>query len=160
MIRFTAIVASIIFLGACAPIQGAGYPNFPAYQPFPGQGQYVRPAYLNPSPTPLIPPVDACRSQLYVGLVGRHEGAIFIPGLPGRKRVIKPAFTEGFDYGDGETLYDAPPLTEVRDFLPDQILYAPSIRTITDRIQLGPIDEDRLTIELDQEGYVQSVRCG
>jgi len=159
MIRFVIILATMALLPACAPTQGAGYPNYPAYRPAPGQGQYVRPEYLNPAPTPLIPPVDACRSRLYLGLLGSHEGAIHIPGLPGQKRVLKPAFDEGFNYEQNDFLYNEPPLIEVRDFLPDQLLYAPSIRTVTDRIQLGPINENRLTIELDREGYVQEIRC-
>jgi len=159
MIRLLVLTLILGLLTACVPTQGVGDPNFPAYQPRPGQGQYVRPEYLNPAPTPRIPPVDACRSQLYRGLVGRHEGAIFIPGLPGRKRVLKPSFLEDFDYAEDDTFYEESPFVEVRDFLPDQVLYAPSIRTITDRLQLGPINEDRLTIELDREGYVQEVRC-
>jgi len=48
---------------------------------------------------------------------------------------------------------------EVRDYLPNQVIYAPSIRTVSDRIQLGPVDQNRLTIELDREGYVQQVEC-
>jgi len=52
-----------------------------------------------------------------------------------------------------------PPYLEVRDYLPSQVLYAPSIRTVSDRIQLGPDDQNRLTIELDREGYVQEVIC-
>lgn len=161
MIRFIAAFATLGFLSACAPTQGVGYPNYPAYQPFPGQGQYVRPEYLNPAPTPLIPPLDACRSQLYAGLVGRHEGAIYIPGLPGRKRVLKPAALEDFDLGRDRIagIDPEPPFIQVRDYLPDQVLYAPSIRTVSDRIQLGPVDESRLTIELDREGYVQEVTC-
>jgi len=111
-------------------------------------------------PTPMIPAVDACRSKLYAGLLGQHEGAIFISGLPGRKRVLKPAFDEAFGYTQEDTFYTQPPLLEVRDYLPQQVLYAPSISTVTDRIQLGPLDESRLTIELDQEGYVQELRCG
>ena len=108
----------------------------------------------------MIPPVDACNSQTYAGLLGQHEGAIFIPGLPGRKRVLKPAFTEGFDYEPSSSLYDNPPVLEVRDYLPSQVLYAPAISTVSDRINLGPYEEDRLTIELNQEGYVQEIRCG
>jgi len=157
MIRLASIFAAIS-LTACMSA-GTGYPNYPAYQPTPGQGQYVRPEYLNPTPTPLIPPLDACRSQLYAGLVGRHEGAIYIPGLPGRKRVLKPAFLEDFDRERVQGIDPEPPFLEVRDYIPDQVLYAPSIRTISDRIQLGPIDEGRLTIELDNEGYVQEVSC-
>ena len=161
MIRFLAIITTLTLLSACARSQGVGFPQNQAYQPFPGQGQYVRPEYLNPAPTPLIPAQDACRSQLYAGLVGRHEGAIYIAGLPGRKRVVKPASIEDFDLGrdriDG--IDPDPPFIEVRDFLPEQSLYAPSIRTISDRIQLGPYDESRLTIELDRDGYVQQVDC-
>lgn len=161
MIRFIAAFSVFGLLAACVPTQGVGYPNYPAYRPTPGQGQYVRPEYLNPAPTPLIPPLDACRSQLYAGLVGRHEGAIYIPGLPGRKRVLKPAELEDFDLGREriQGLDPEPPFIQVRDYLPDQVLYAPSIRTVSDRIQLGPIDESRLTIELDREGYVQEVTC-
>ena len=158
MIRWLSILG-ILGVTACVPTQGAGYPNYPAYTPTPGQGQYVRPEYLNPTPTPMIPAVDACRSQLYRGLVGRHEGAIYIAGLPGRKRILKPAFLEDFDDGFIEGIDPQPPFLEVRDYLPDQVLYAPSIRTVTDRIQLGPDDEGRLTIELDQEGYIQEVVC-
>ncbi len=124
-----------------------------------GRGQYVRPEYLAPTPTLRLPPVDACRSQLYQGLIGRHEGAIYIAGLPGRKRILKPAFREGFGYLPEDDYYTQPPSIEVRDYIPDQVLYAPSIRTVTDRLQLGPEQQDRLTIELNQEGYVQEIRC-
>jgi len=94
MIRWIAVLG-LLGVAACAPTQGVGYPNYPAYVPFPGQGQYVRPEYLNPVPTPLIQGVDACQSHLYRSLVGRHEGSIYIAGLPGRKRILKPAFLEG-----------------------------------------------------------------
>lgn len=160
MYRIIVLFLTMSILASCARSQGVGYPNFPAFRPLPGQGQYIRPEYLNPLPTPSIPPEDACRSRLYLSLVGRHEGSIFIPGLPGRKRVLKPAFLENFDYQPDDTLYIDPPLIEVREFLPDQILYAPSISTVTDRFALGPIQEDRLTIELNLEGYVEEVRCG
>ena len=158
MIRWI-IVLGLLGLSACAPSQGVGYPNYPAYVPTPGQGQYVRPEYLNPAPTPMIQPIDACQSYLFRGLVGRHEGAIYIAGLPGRKRILKPAFLEGPDRELIQGIDPEPPFLEVREYLPNQVLYAPSIRTVTDRIQLGPIDENRLTIELDREGYVQEVDC-
>lgn len=157
MIRRFSILVAGLALTACS--YGAPYSASPDYQPFPGQGQYVRPDYLGPQPTPVIPAVDSCRSQLYTGLVGQHEGAIFIAGLPGRKRVLKPAFPEGFGYSPGDPLFNDPPFVQVRDFLPQQSLYAPSITTVTDRINLGPEIEDRLTIELDVEGYVQDIRC-
>lgn len=158
MIRIFSALAILGLIG-CAPTQGVGYPNYPAYQPFPGQGQYARPEYLNPTPTPMIQPIDACQSYLFRGLVGRHEGAIYIAGLPGTKRILKPAFLEGPDRERIDGIDPEPPFLEVRDYLPNQVLYAPSIRTVSDRIQLGPIDESRLTIELDREGYVQEVAC-
>lgn len=157
MIRLSLMIVVGFVLTACA--SGAPSSTYPGFQPRPGQGQYVRPAYLNAQPTPIIPVVDACRSQLYQGLLGQHEGAIYIAGLPGRKRVIKPATLEGFDYSPEDSFYDQPPFVEVRDFLPQQSLYAPSINTVTERINLGPEIGDRLTIELDAEGYVQTLDC-
>lgn len=157
MIRLSLMMAAGFVLSACA--LGAPSSTYPQYQPRPGQGQYVRPAYLNAQPTPRVPDVDACRSRLYAGLIGQHEGAIFIPGLPGRKRVIKPAELESFDYSPEDSFYDPPPFVEVRDYLPQQSLYAPSINTVTERINLGPDDENRLTIELDADGYVQQLDC-
>lgn len=124
------------------------------------QGQYVRPAYLNPAPVPRIPAVDACRSQLYQGLIGQSEGAIYIAGLPGAKRVIKPGDDEAFEYDADDPLGTAPTLLEVRDYLPGQMLYAPSIRTPGSLLAANDYNTDRLTIELDIEGYVQEIRCG
>jgi len=158
MIRFLFFLSALCLI-ACAPTQGVGYPNYPAYQPAPGQGQYIRPEYLNPAPTPMINPIDDCQSYLFRGLIGRHEGAIYIAGLPGTKRILKPAFVEGPDVPRIDGIDLEPPLLEVRDYLPGQILYAPSIRTVSDRIQLGPANLSRLTIELDREGYVQEVVC-
>ena len=144
-------------LAACvsAPV-GPVYTFVPA----PGQGQYQRPAYLDPAPTPRIPAVDPCRSQMFAGLLGQNEGAIFIPGLPGRKRIIRPATWEGpdNDFLGGQMM--EPPFVQVQTYLPGQQLYAPSIADITERITLGPEDASRLTIELDREGYVQEIRCG
>ena len=159
MIRLTVIFATIMLLPACAQFGNGVNPALAEFRPFPGQGQYIRPEFLNPELPPRLPPVDVCRSRLYAGLVGRHEGAIFFAGLPGRKRVLKPVFLEGFDYEPDDTFYIDPPLMEVREFLPDQVFYGPSVRTVTDPFQLGPGREDRLTIELDREGYVEEVRC-
>jgi hypothetical protein len=144
-------------LSACA--LGGPVSTYPEYRPTPGQGQYVRPQYLYTQPTPRVPNVDACQSRLYAGLVGQHEGAIFIAGLPGRKRIIKPAQKEGFGYGAGDPLYSQTPYVEVREFLPGQTLYAPSISNLRDRLNLGPEIGDRLTLELDDEGYVQLIDC-
>ena len=159
-----AVPASLLalpFLAACASAPLGG-PVGPAYTfvPQPGQGRYVRPDYLDPAPTPRIPAVDPCRSLMFAGLVGQNEGAIFIPGLPGRKRIIRPATFEGpdNDFLSGELMSET--YVEVQDYLPGQQLYAPSINDITERITLGPEDVSRITIELDREGYVQEIRCG
>lgn len=157
MIRLFVITALCAGLSACS--FGGPVSNYPEYRPTLGQGQYTRPQYLNAQPTPRIPNVDACQSRLYAGLVGQHEGAIFIAGLPGRKRIIKPAQLEAFGYGQGETFYDQTPFVEVREFLAGQSLYAPAISNMQDRLNLGPEIGDRLTIELDDEGYVQQVDC-
>ncbi len=158
MIRRISFIACCVALSGC----GLGRPvtNLPNFQPRPGQGQYVRPAYLNAAVTPRVPPPDVCRSQLYQGLVGRHEGAIFIIGLPGRKRVIKPAQLEAFGYGTEDFFYDRPPFVQVQEYLADQVLYAPAISNMQDRLNLGPTIQDRITIELDNEGIVQAVTCG
>lgn len=134
--------------------------DLPQYQPRPGQGQYVRPAYLEAAPTPRIPNPDVCRSQFYQMLVGTHEGAIYVAGLPGAKRVIKPAFLEVEESEFPALAEDLPPFVEVRDYLPGQVLYAPSIRNAEDLSLLGEIRGDRLTLQLDREGYVQEVVCG
>jgi len=156
MVKISILALSGLLVSGC---MGGGGTAYPEIQPRPGQGQYIRPAYLNPQPLPQIPPVDSCRSQLYQGLLGQHEGAIYISGLPGRKRVLKPAFEELEPDTAGFGQYAQPPRIQVRDYIPDQVLYAPSIRTVSDRIQLGPDDPGRLTIELDVEGYVQEIRC-
>ncbi len=155
------MIRAIVFILPClfwACAQTPTTTNRP--YPQPGQGVYVYPENLRPAPLPRIPPVDACRSQLYQGLIGQHEGAIYIPGLPGRKRVLKPAFDEGFEYQAEDPLGTPDALVEVRDYLPDQTLYVPSIRTGGELLAGGDYATDRLTVELDQYGYVQEIRCG
>jgi len=100
----------------------------------PGQGRYVQPEYLRPIPNPTIQPIDLCRAQFYQTLLGQHEGGIYFTGLPGH--------------------------IQVRDYIPGQVLYTPSIRTVASLVEAGPIIEERITIELDDEGYVEEVRCG
>lgn len=147
---------SILALAACQMNPTNAQRGIPA-----GQGQYVRPAYLNPAPIPRIPPTDACQSQLYRGLVGQPEGAIYIPGLPGAKRVLKPAFQENFEFEDPDNPFrDNPDFIQVRDYLPGQSLYAPSILTPGSLLAANDFDLSRLTIELDVDGIVQEVRCG
>lgn len=145
-------VLTVIVLAACA--------SGPAeFQPRPGQGQYVRPAYLNAVPTSRLPEPDACNARVYQGLIGQHEGAIYVAGLPGAKRVLKPAFTEEVQSDFPVLPEDRPPFVEVRDYLPGQVIYAPSIRAPDSLVLAGETRTDRLTIELDREGYVQEVIC-
>jgi len=155
MIRLVSIFA-LLAISACQTSPR----NAQRTVPQAGQGQFVRPAFLNPAPVQRIPATDACQSQLYQGLIGQSEGAIYIPALPGRKRVIKPAFDEGFNYEPDETFGAQPTLIEIRDFLPGQRLYTPSIRTPGSLVANPDIDLNRLTIELDIEGNVQDIRCG
>ena len=156
MIRFVAIIGLCGLISACA---GSPRSTQQPYYP-PDQGRYVYPDYLRPADLPLIPPTDACQSQLYQGLIGQSEGSIFIPGLPGSKRVLKPAFDEGFEYAADEPLGQGYTMVEVRDYLPDQTLYVPSIRTPAELLALNDYRTDRLTIELDEDGVIQEIRCG
>jgi len=153
------MVATALLIGCANRALNNPSSQVPNFQPFPGQGQYVRPAYLNPDLPQRLPPDDSCRSRLYLTLVGQHEGAIFIAGLPGRKRIVKPAELEDFDV-EANDFIPPPPLVEVIDFLPQQSIYASSIRTVIDRFLLTNEDETRLTLELDREGYIQTVSCG
>lgn len=153
MIRFLFLFL-VLMIGACQSSPRNAQQAIPT-----GLGQYVRPAYLDPAPVPRLPQTDACGSNLYQGLVGQPEGAIFIPGLPGSKRVLKPAFDEGFDQ-ERDPLGISPTLIQVRDYLPGQSLYAPSVRTPGSLLAPADYDLNRLTIELDEEGLVQSIRCG
>jgi len=165
-LRFGVSIAAALWLSACAHkaspygVSGSAITNVPNFQPLPGQGQYVRPEFLEPLEIPTLPPEDQCRSRLYLTLTGQHEGSIFIAGLPGRKRIVKPAVLEDFNNEEVNDFISPPPLVEVIDFLPQQSIYVSSIRTVMDRFLLTDEDETRLTLELDDEGYIQDVRCG
>lgn len=151
------VIPLLFGLSACA--MGPVGPNT-AFQPQPGQGQYVRPEWMAPAPTPRLPALDPCRAQMYQALLGVNEGAIYIPGLPGAKRIIRPAVFEGpdNDFLNGEMMGDT--YVEVETYQAGQQLYAPTIGNITDRITIGPENENRLTISIDREGYVQEITCG
>lgn len=131
-----------------------------AFQPQPGQGQYVRPEWMAPTPPPQRPAVDTCQARIYQSLVGVNEGAIYIPGLPGLKRIIRPAVFEGpdNDFLNGEMMGDIYLL--VQTYQAGQQLYAPTTANIMDRITIRPENENRLTITLDREGFVQEIACG
>jgi len=134
--------------------------NDTPYQPRPGQGQYIRPAYLEPELPPRLVPDDLCQARVYQSLVGQYEGSLYFQAIPGRKRIIKPAETEVFGRDFLPEFETPPPLLEVTEFLTNQPLYAPSIRTTPDLLALEPEVQDRLTIEIDREGIVQEVICG
>jgi hypothetical protein len=156
-----AILAAISGLSACAsgPVgPGDGFVQRP------GQGVYVRPEWMQATPPPRIPQTDTCGSQLYASLEGVHEGAIYIPGLPGAKRIIRPAIFEGpvNDFMNGEMMANTYVQVEtyqsgLSPFVPIQ---SPRLGPVRDRITIGPEQPDRLTVVLDREGYVQEISCG
>jgi len=150
-------ICALLGLTSCGTIGGG---NDTPYQPRPGQGQYVRPAYLDPPLPARIVPDDLCQARVYQTLVGQYEGSLYFQAIPGRKRIVKPAETETFGRDFLPEFEVQPPLLEVRDFLAGQPLYAPSIRTSPEVLALEPEIQDRLTIEIDGEGIVQEVRCG
>lgn len=122
-------------------------------------GRYRQPINLRPRPPQRLPQDDVCRSRLYAGLVGQHEGGIVFASLPGKARLVKPGYTE---FDEGEMFADMRPeprLVVVREYLSGQNIYTPAINTTRRDGVLGPIQEDRLTIELDREGYVRRVNC-
>lgn len=92
--------------------------------------------------------------------MGRHEGSIYFSALPGRKRVVKPAETETMETTFLPDMNILPPTVEIRDYLPNQTIYASSIQTVYGDALSGPEIRERLTIELDDEGYVMRVVCG
>lgn len=124
-----------------------------------GMGQYQRPIYMQPEPTQRFPQDDLCRSRLYLGLVGQHEGGIVFATLPGRTRVVKPADTERNQDDFFADMRPEPPMVEIREYLAGQVLYAPAIRAIRQGDELGPVEQDRLTVELDRLGYVTRLSC-
>lgn len=157
IMRYLLVIPVLFGLSACA-MNTVG-PNA-AFQPQPGQGQYVRPEWMVPTPTPRLPAVDTCQSQMYQILVGVNEGAIYIPGLPGLKRIIRPAVFEGpdNDFLNGEMMGDT--YVQVQTYQAGQQLYAPTTANIMDRMTIRPENENRLTISLDRDGFVEEIACG
>lgn len=165
------VVGGCLLLSACQGM-GAGraqpYGNAPygqsdqqrsPYNEFGRRGVYQQPIHLQPEPTPSIPQEDLCRSRLYLGLVGQHEGSVVFSALPGRTRVVKPA-SDGVNRDDFlSDMEPETPFVEVREYLSGQTLYTPSIRAVRLSDQLGPIEPDRLTVELDADGYIRALNC-
>jgi hypothetical protein len=161
IMRFAFYISLFALGGLCLTACGSiGGGNDRPYQPRLGQGQYIRPAYLDPELPPRLIPDDLCQARVYQTLVGQFEGSLYFQAIPGRKRIIKPAATEDFGSDFLPEFEAPPPLLEVRDFLAGQPLYAPSIRTSPDALSLEPAVPDRLTIEIDREGIVDRVSCG
>ncbi len=148
------IVGAALLAGCYTP--GAGEPRL---RPRPDLGQYRIPVNQRPEPTRRIPDEDLCRARLFLGLVGQHEGGIVFATLPGRTRVVKPAELELDEDDFLADMRPDPPLVEVREYLAGQTLYTPAIRAVTRIDELGPIVQDRLTVELDREGYVTRLTC-
>lgn len=132
---------------------GAGTPQ-PVQVP-----PYQQPAHLRPTLTQRMPQEDVCNSRLYLGLIGQHEGGIAFESLQGRVRVVKPAQT-GMDRDEFlQDMQPEAPYLEVREYLAGQVLYAPSIRAVRIGDGLGPIEQERITVELDREGFVTQLNC-
>lgn len=142
-------------LGACYNSAG----NVVVQQRQPGQGIYQYPVYQQPEPTRYIPQPDLCGIRLYSGLVGQHIGGVHIAVIAGDKRIIQPAELEIDEVEFLQDMQELPPFVQVTDLLAGQPLYAASVRTGVYRGQLGPDRADRLTLELDRDGYVQTVEC-
>ncbi|NNC36888.1 MAG: hypothetical protein HKO02_05500 [Hyphomonadaceae bacterium] len=167
MTRHCVVLGIMLVLSACANAGGSAPPQYrgaqqaqPMQPMQPSQyGQYQQPVFMQPEPTQRIPRDDLCRSRLYLGLIGQHEGSVVFSSLPGRTRVVKPAETE--EGGDGflQDMQPDPPFVEIREYLAGQILYAPAIRAVRLGDALGPIERDRLTVELDRNGYVAALSC-
>lgn len=168
--RLGVIFGLALLTSACAGLRGNVPPqNQRAQQSRIGQpiqpiqrpqlGQYQQPLYAQPQPTQRMPQGDLCRSRLYLGLIGQHEGSIVFSPLPGRTRVVKPAETEEEQTDFLQDMIPDPPFVEIREYLAGQILYAPAIRAVRLGDQLGPIEQDRLTVELNQFGYVAAMSC-
>lgn len=153
--RIWGVIAVAVLLAGCYT-PGAGVPR---PRPRPNLGQYQIPANQRPEPTRRIPDEDLCRARLFLGLVGQHEGGIVFATLPGRTRVVKPAEQELDEDDFLADMRPDPPLLEVREYLSGQTLYTPAIRAVARVDELGPIIRDRLTVELDREGYVRDLTC-
>ncbi|MEE9273451.1 MAG: hypothetical protein V3U57_09325 [Robiginitomaculum sp.] len=153
--RILAYIFGAVFLTACYSPGGAVRQQ----RPRPDMGQYKRPLFMQAEPTLRMPREDSCRSRLYLGLVGQHEGGILFASLPGRTRVIKPAEMEVDQDEFLQDMRPQSPFVQVREYLSGQILYAPSIQSVKRSDALGPVIQDRITVELDREGYVQQLSC-
>ena len=153
-------IGLLSLIGLCITACASGpQPAQRVFQPLPGQGQYVRPPFLDPELPPRLIPDDLCQSRIYQSLIGQFEGSLFFQAIPGRQRILKAAFTEDFEDDFLPELEQQPPFVEVTEFISGQPLFASSIRTTPALLSLEPEVEDRLTIEINVDGIVEDVRC-
>lgn len=124
-----------------------------------GTGQYQYPQRLRPEPRLYTPQPDLCNAILYQGLRGQHIGGVQVGAIAGNKRIIKPAELELDEDDFLADMRPQPPYLTVTEILAGQPLYAASVRTGVYRGQLGPDRRDRLTLELDAQGYILEVIC-
>lgn len=153
--RLISAALTLTLLSACAGQGGSVQP----YQPRPGQGRYVYPENQRPQPMVATPREDRCGARLYKTLRGQNIGGVHIAVIAGDKRIIRPAQTEEPLNDFIPDLQERPPLVDVTDLMAGQPLYTSQIRTGLYRGQLGPDRPDRLTLELDEEGYIEIVEC-
>ncbi len=149
----------LLSFGCIVPLMSCAGPGGGVADGRPGLGQYQRPLYQQVQPTPFLPRRDQCGAQLYQGLIGQHEGGVVFTTLPGRSRVVKPAQPQTDEDEFLQDLRPGPPLVEIREFLSGQLLYAPTIQAVQGNDGLGPDQQDRLTIELDRQGYIRRINC-
>jgi len=153
--RLIPALLTLTLLSACAAPGGSVQP----YRPVPGQGRYIYPENQRPQPMEVTPLEDMCRARLYQNLRGQNIGGVHVAVIAGDKRIIKPAEVE-VDLNDFIPEYqERPPLVDVTDLMAGQPLYTSQIRTGVYRGQLGPDRPDRLTLELDEDGYIEIVEC-
>lgn len=155
--RISIFVLASLALGLSACAGGTGGPA--ASPPTPERGGYVYPEYLRPQPPPYQPLADACGYRLYRGLVGTHIGAVHVATIQGRKRIIQPGVFETVENEFLPQMQEQPPYMTVTDILPGQPLYAATVRTGLPPGEMGPDDPNRLTISLDEEGYITDIGC-
>ena len=158
-IKNTLTIFPLNVLGACGT---AGQGGDQVFRPQPGQGQYVRPAFLDPELPPRIPEDDLCQARIYQSLVGQFEGSLYFQAIPGRQRIIKQAVLDELERDD-EFLTDLnapPPFVEVREFISGQPVYSANIRTTPAVLALEPAVEDRLTIVINVDDIVEEVSGG
>jgi len=152
MRSYAYIVLCVLSCGAMSACGTTGQGVNRIYQPQEGQGQYIRPAHLNPELPQRLPPDDLCQSRIYQNLVGQFEGSLFFQAIPGRQRLVKEATFSDFTPNEDflEDLEEQPPFVEVREFIAGQPIFTSSLLRTPGQLIIEPVIEDRLTILIDK----------